>query len=118
MTALGFIIYATLIVIGCVGAVLFPVLYTIQSRPHWWKSEVGIHIFSFSSLFAIIYVRSLLGLFNPLARATVMAQTPGNVIFIFFATTLAAFVVWQRIWIFFEARREERHQLRLEDDIE
>jgi hypothetical protein len=108
MNAFGFIIYAILIVVGGSGALIFPIMYTIKF--HWWKSEVGIHVFAFSGLFAVLYTRSLIGLFNPISRHALADQSTGNLVFTFIVITVAALVVWQQIWIFIKARREEKKE--------
>jgi hypothetical protein len=110
MNAFWFTIYAILIVVGAIGAITFPIIYTIKFP--WWRSEVGIHVFSFSGLFAILYSRSIVSLFNPVSRHAFAEQSSGNIIFTFFIVILAAAVVWQRIWIFFESRIEEKEQRR------
>lgn len=102
MNTLGFLIYATFVVIGCVGDLFFLIGYTIKSRPKWWRSDVGRHIFAFSALFGVLYIRTLIRLFDSRARTAVMSQSMGDVVFGFTVVILAAFIVWQRVWIFME----------------
>lgn len=110
MNTLGFIIYAALVVIGCVGDVGFLVMYTIWSRPKWWHNTVSAHVFAFSALFGVLYIRTLIRLFDQEARTTIMSQSPGNALFAFAVSTAAAGVVWWRFLILMSSLREEREE--------
>jgi len=120
MTSIGFLIYATLVVIGCVGDVAFLIMYTIRSRPKWWHSTVAAHVFAFSALFGALYIRTLLRLFNPQARAAIMSQSSGDVIFIFCVAVAAAAVVWWRLSLLLFPPKEKdiNDEQERRDDIE
>jgi hypothetical protein len=110
MTAFGFLIYATLVVIGCVGDIAFLIMYTIKSRPKWWHDSVSAHVFAFSALFGILYIRTLVRLFDSSAQAAIMSQSLGNIFFAYFLSAAAAAVVWWRFVILLSALREERKE--------
>jgi hypothetical protein len=110
MTTFGFLVYAALVIIGCVGDIAFLIIYTIKSRPRWWHNPVSAHVFAFSALFGVLYIRTLIRLFDSSAQAAIMSQSLGNIFFAYFVSTAAAVVVWWRFMILLTALREERKE--------
>jgi hypothetical protein len=110
MNALGFFIYATLVVIGCIGDITFLILYTIKSHPKWWHDTVSAHVFSFSALFGILYIRTLFRLFNPETRVAITAQSFGDVLFAQTVAIAAAIVVWWRLLLLLSSLKEEKKE--------
>lgn len=90
-------LYLAGLVVGAVPAVAFPVLYTIRAR--WWRSEMGRHLFSFSLLFALLYVNGLVRL---LIGTPPEIQKWINLVLV----VGAAIVAWQRTLVF----RHAQHQ--------
>lgn len=106
MTSPMYVAYVVFLVIGALGSISFPVFYTI--RTPWWHDEVGVHLFMFSALFALLYSRSVLGLFNGAVARGWNAASTGDQWFYLFVTVAAAFIVWQRFWIFLKSQRQPK----------
>lgn len=117
MTAFGFLVYAALVIIGCVGDILFLIMYTARSRPKWWHNTVSAHVFAFSALFGVLYIRTLIRLFDSKAQLAIMSQSVDNIIFAYGVSAAAAGVVWWRFLILLSSLREEKKE-REEENIE
>lgn len=104
-----FVIYVSLLVAGAVPALTFPIYYSVKSR--WWRlrrgpeRETAGHLLMFSSLFALLYVRGAINVSSGPGREAVFHQSTGNVIFMLFLAAFAAFVAWQRVWLFHRGRK-------------
>lgn len=101
-------VYVALLVIGALGSVAFPLMYTI--RVPWWHEEVGVHLFAFSALFALLYSRSVVGLLTGTTNKLWDEADTGDKWFYLFIAIAGAFVVWQRFWIFIKSQRELRKE--------
>lgn len=90
------VVYWVLLVAGAVPAIVFPVYYTVKAP--WWRSEMGLHLFAFSLLFALLYVNALVNRVGLMPREV---QVWVGVVFLVFG----AVVAWQRLVVFWHARR-------------
>jgi hypothetical protein len=107
-----FVIYLVLLVAGAVPALTFPIYYSVKGQ--WWRlprgpeRETAGHVVMFSSLFALLYVRGAINVSTGPGREALFNQSPGNVAFLLFIASLAAFVGWHRVWLFHKGRKERR----------
>jgi hypothetical protein len=107
-----FIVYVGLVALGAIPALTFPIYYSVMSK--WWRlprgpeRETAVHLLMFSSLFALLYVRGGVTLSTPSGRGAVLNQSPGAAAFLLFLAAFAAFVVWQRVWLFHKGRKGRR----------
>lgn len=112
MNSFLIVLYAIFLFGGAVGGILFPIVYTITSK--WWHSKMGVNVFLFSSLFALLYARGSIQFFNPASQELLARQSFGSAVFILSITMLGAFVVWQRLYVLRETIREDNEQKRKE----
>jgi hypothetical protein len=107
-----FVVYLTLVALGALPALTFPIYYSTTVR--WWRlprgpeRETAGHLVMFSTLFALLYVRGGINLSSPSGRHGILNQTPGNAAFLMFIAVFAAFVAWQRVWLFHRGRKARR----------
>jgi hypothetical protein len=97
---------------GALGGVAFPIAYSIITKMEWRHSQMGVNVFLFSSLFALLYVRGAIQFFNPISRRSLAEQSFWSATFIIIVTMLGAFVVWQRLWLLYDTVREDRKESR------
>jgi hypothetical protein len=60
---------------------------------------------AFSTFFALLYARGGINLSSPAGRYTVLNQSPSAAGFLAFLAFAAAFVGWQRLWLFHKGRK-------------
>lgn len=103
-------IYLVLLVSGAVPALAFPIYYSVATK--WWRlprgprRETAGHLMVFSTFFALLYARAGINLTSAAWRDAVVHQSPGAATFLMFLAALAAFVCWQRLWLFHKGRTE------------
>lgn len=95
MTGWFGVVYLVGLCVGAIPAIGFPVLYTI--RAHWWRDEMGRHLFAFAVLFAALYVNGLIHLVFGIPLAV---QVWINLVLV----VSAAIIAWQRMFVFFHAQ--------------
>lgn len=105
-----FVIYVVLVVLGALPALTFPIYYSAVTR--WWRlprgphREIAGHLMAFSTFFGLLYARGGINLASPAGRYTLLHQSPAGAWFYVFLAALAAFVGWQRLWLFHRGRKE------------
>lgn len=104
-----FVIYLTLVALGAVPALVFPVYYSTKVRwwrlPHGPERETAGHLVMFSTLFALLYVRGGINLSSSSGRHAILHQSVGGAAFLVGIAAYAAFVAWQRLLLFHRGRK-------------
>lgn len=112
MSTSVFVVYLVLLLLGAIPALTFPIYYLIKGRwrklPRGPERETAGHVLIFSSLFGLLYVRGAINVSTGPGREALFSQSPGAVAFLLFLAVLAAFVGWQRVWLFHKGRKETR----------
>ncbi len=105
-----YVIYLVLLALGAVPALAFPVYYSVATKwwrlPHGPRRETAGHLMVFSTFFALLYTRAGINLTSPAWRDAVLNQSTAAAGFLLFLAALAAFVCWQRLWLFHKGRKE------------
>lgn len=104
-----FVLYLTLVVLGALPALTFPIYYSVTVRwwqwPHGSERETAGHAVMFSTLFALLYVRGGINLSSTAGRYAILHQSSGGAAFLMFIAALAAFLAWQRLRLFHRGRK-------------
>jgi hypothetical protein len=112
MNSFLIIVYAVFLFGGALGGITFPIAYSIATKMQWRHNQMGVNVFLFSSIFALLYVRGAIQFFNPISQRSLAEQSFWSAIFIIIVTMLGAFVVWQRLWLLYDTVREDRKESR------
>lgn len=107
-----FVVYLSLVVLGAIPALTFPIYYSVASK--WWRlprgpeRETAGYLLMFSSLFALLYARGGINLSTPSGRDAVLDQSLGSAGFLLFLAVFAAVVGWYALYLLHKGRKEQR----------
>ena len=97
-----------LVLIGVAPAVIFPVYYTLTGR--WWSSPEGRHLFAFSAVAALALCNSAILVF--------FVDYPGRQVVRYALTIGIVYVLWQRLWVYWNARRKFKRHYKEQEEVQ
>lgn len=98
LTGFWYVYYSALLVIGWVGALIFPTVYAMTMR--FWESELGMHFFSFG---AVVWLN-----LTPSVMFIAFGDFAGRGVANLVIFHLTVFVIWWRAIIFIKIFRKTR----------
>jgi|ERR1044071_27175 len=103
--------YTVIFWLGWLGSVVFPIFYGFTAR--FWVTPLGRHFFFYSVVPALFYTSGMIKNYVP--------EFPLDITIRYILLTVAAYVVWWRVWEYLKIWRAEtkrrKNQLRLLEDV-